>query len=400
MKEKNKLNILCLSFWTPPITRPQSILIGKMIPEWINQGLDPAVITYDLCGEWNINTPVYKIPQFKLNKYVSRIPLARNFFEKKYYKKLYKATEGIIKKHNINIVFSFSNPQSSNILGAMLKEKLGVKFISHFSDPWFDNPYKEYSRLGGKKVLSQEKYVIKNSDKTIFVTTEARDLVMKKYPENWTKKTGIIPHCFDLKDYLEVEKEDFGKFIISYIGAFYEKRNPKMLFLALSELIKRNSHIKEKFIIKLIGAANDYAGYSEKKIKQMGEKYSLADNIDILPVVEYKESLRLMKLSDCLAVIDADIPNSPFLPSKVIDYAGSGNSIIGITPDKSPTANFLNNLGCRAFNYNQVNKLSAYLEKLILGEIKVNINKDFLKQYDASATTAKLINIFREVLDK
>lgn len=400
MKNINKLNILCLSFWTPPIIRPQSILIGKMIPEWLKQGADPVIITYDICGDWRIGAPVYKIPKFKINKYLNKYFLIRNFFTKRYYKKLYKITKDVVAKHNIDIVFSFSNPQASNILGAMFNEKLGVKFVAYFSDPWFDNPYKEYSWLERKNVLNMEKYVIKNSNKVIFVTTEARDLVMKKYPENWIKKTDVIPHCFDLKDYPEVKKEDSDKFIISYIGAFYEKRNPKMLFLALSELIKKNPKIKEKFIIKLIGAANDYAGYSEKKIKQIGEKYNLADIIEILPLVEYKESLRLMKLSDCLVVIDTDIPNSPFLPSKVIDYAGSDNAIIGITPDKSPTANFLNNLGCRAFNYSQVNELSDYLEKLILGEIKININKDFLRQYDVSSTTAKLINIFKEILDK
>jgi len=400
MEANNKLKVLCLSFWTPPITRPQSILIGKMIPEWREQGVDPVIITYDICGDWEIDAPIYKIPKFKVNKYFNRYFLIRNFFTKQYYKKLYKIIEKIITKHNIDVVFSFSNPQASNILGAMLKEKLGVKFVAHFSDPWFDNPYKEYSFLERKNVLKLEKYVIKNSDKIIITNEVARGLIMKKYPATWMEKTEVIPHCFDLKDYPESEKSDSDKFVISYIGAFYEKRNPEMLFMALNKLIKKNPNIKEKFIVKLIGAANDYAGYSEEKIKQMGIKYDLANNIEILPVVEYKESLRLMKLSDCLVVIDADIPNSPFLPSKVIDYAGSGNPILGITPKDSPTAQVLEKLGYGSFSYEEVDKLKDYLADIIINKNKIIAKHNYLKQFDVSSTTAKLINYFKEVLNK
>ena len=107
-----------------------------------------------------------------------------------------------------------------------------------------------------------------------------------------------------------------------------------------------------------------------------------------------------MKLSDCLIVLDLNIPKSPFLPSKVVDYAGSGSLILGITPEDSPARDFLNNLGYKVFNYNQVDELAVYLEKLILGEIKINVNQDFLKQYDVKSTTAKLIGMFEEVLNK
>ncbi|MFA4833326.1 MAG: glycosyltransferase [Patescibacteria group bacterium] len=400
MLKNDKLKVLCLSFWTPPVVRPQSILIGKMIPEWKKQGLDPIIITYDICGDWKIGAPVYKIPKFKINRYFNKFFLVRNFFANKYYKQLYKVTEDVIKKHKINIIFSFSNPQASNILGAMLKEKLDIKFVAHFSDPWFDNPYKEYLGLERRNVLKLEKYVVANSDKVVFTNEIARNLIMKKYPASWAKKAGVIPHCFNLKDYPEVQKKDSDKFIISYIGAFYEKRNPEMLFVALRELIKKNPSFKEKFIIKLIGAANDYAGYSTEGIAKMADLYSLKDNIKIIPPVSYEESLKYMKLSDCLVVIDADMPGSPFLPSKVVDYAGSGNIIIGITPANSPTAQFIKGLGCESFNYDQAYELAKYLEGLISGEIKIEINKEYLKQYDVRSTTTKLINIFDKVLEK
>jgi len=399
MKDINNIRPLCLSFWTPPLVRPQSILIGKMIPEWLSQGLNPVIITYDVCGDWSIDLPVYKFSPYKINKYLAKIFPIRLFLRYFYFKKLFWQAKKIIKKHNINIVFSFSNPQESNILGAMLKKKLGIKFISHFSDPWYDNPYKFFSGLAGKKVLAQEKFVIKNSDKVIFTNEAAKDLVMKKYPENWTEKTGVVPHCFDLKDYPEAKKEDSDKFIISYIGAFYKKRNPEPLLQALQKIINKRPDFIRKFKIELIGATNDYAGYNIKSIEDMAARYGLKGNVEVIPPVSYKESLKYMKLSDCLVVIDADMSGSPFLPSKVVDYAGSGNNILGITPKNSPTAQFIKDLGCKSFSYDQVDELAEYLQKLISGEINIEINREFLNKYSVQNTTVKLIKQFNEVLN-
>ncbi len=396
----NKIKVLCLSFRTPPAVRPQAILIGKMIPEWIKQGVSPVVVTYESGGKWDIDAPVYAIPQFSISRLCSKILPARYYLRRKYYKKILNRLKSIANKHKADMIFSFANPQESNIIGAKLSKISGLPFISHFSDPFCDNPYQSFSVFGKKRALLQEYKIIKQSNKAVFCNQQAKKLVLKKYPLSWQAKGAVVPHCYDLKDYLDVQKSDSDRFVISYIGVFYPQRDPKMFFQALQKAFQKSPLLLEKCLINLVGAVNNYAGYSEEKINQMAGKYGLTDVIKIIPPVSYKESLRYMKESDCLIVIDADIPNSPFLPSKVIDYAGSGNIIIGVTPDKSPTADFLNNLGCRAFNYSQVDELSAYLEKLISGEIKININKDFLKQYDVNATTAKLINIFKEVLDK
>lgn len=391
----NQIRPLCISFRHPPEVRPQAILIGKMIPEWIKQGLQPTIVTYKSEGKWDIDAPIYYLPTCKINRLYVILPFLSEFVWQRHYKKTFEAIRKIIERHNCNIVFSFSNPQDSNIIGAILKEKTGIKFISHFSDPWYDNFYSEFR---DEKILKQEEYIVKNSDRIIFITEEAKQLVMKKYPREYFKKTEIIPHCYNLKDYPEGQKKSSGRFTISYIGAFYEQRNPELLFKAFCKLKERRTDLE--FKIQLVGCANPYAGYSEDKIIQMADKYNIRNHIEIIPVVAYEESLKLMKLSNCLVVIDADMADSPFLTSKVVDYAGSGTVIIGVTPDNSPTAKFLKNLGYESFNYNQADELSGYLEKLLLGQTEIKINEEFLKQYDVSATTAKLIGIFKEIISQ
>ncbi len=400
MKMAGKYNVLCLSFWTPPVTRPQAILIGKMIPEWINQNQRPLIVTYDAGEKWDIGLPIHKIPRFRINRFVGRIFVLHHFLKNRYYKKILDIVKDIVTENKIDLVFSFSNPQESNILGALLKESTDIKFISHFSDPWLDNPYKSYHGYNKRKVAEMEKKVIESSDQVIFVNEQLKKLVMKKYPSKWIEKSHVVPHCFNPKDYPAVDKEDKSKFVFSHVGAFYKQRNPKLLFGAFRKLVERNPAITDKVKLNFIGAANDYSGYNVGDLERMVSHCNLEKIVKIVPSVDYKESLRYMKLSDCLIAIDADIPNSPFLPSKVIDYSGSGKSLLGITPQESPTTKFVDNLGYKSFNYSQVDELSNYIEELILNKVVFDPNLDFLKKFEVKNTTSELLKKFSQVLEE
>ena len=393
-----ELKILYLGFWSPPEIRPRAIAVGKLMPELIRQGVRPVIITYKSDTEWEINTPIYKISPYLIRGIFKKITITRVIAEYFYYKNTFKEIKRIIKKHEINIVFSFSNPQASNILGAMIKRKLNIPFVSHFSDPWYDNPYKIFEGLSKWKTLFLEKFIIKNSDKIVFTNPQALDLVMQKYSQLWRKKSEVIAHCYNPKDYPEkVEKSD--KFIFSYIGAFYKQRNPNIFFQSLEKVLNNNPELKKKCLVKLIGVINDYTGYSKEKVEIMINQYGLAEIVEVLPVVNYQESLGFMKEADCLINIDANFKNSPFLPSKLIDYAGSETMILGISPQNSPTDIFLEKLGYKKFDYSQKKELEEYLENLINQRVDIRINKQFLEKFNVQNIVRKFINLFQEVLN-
>ena len=394
--DRKKLKVLCLSFWTPPTVRPQSILIGKMIPEWINQGLKPVVLTYDVCGDWQIDLPIYKIPQFGVKKWQARVPGLVVLLEYFYYQKLFRVAKKIIKEHQINIVFSFANPQESNILGAMIANKLKVKFVAYFSDPWIDNPYKSYSEMRTWLVKKMEKYVVNHSDKVIFTNEQALELIMKKYSSEYRKRALVIPHCYNEANYPVVEKKS-SKFVLSHIGAFYKERNPEILLIALQQILKNNPGLEKKLTLQLVGSINAYTGYSKEILNTMIAKHGLQNVAEIIPAISYAESLKYMKIADCLVVIDADFKNSPFFPSKVVDYAGSGKIIVGITPQDSPTALFLKHLGYQTFTHNESEPLTNYLKNLIDGTVWPVIHPDYLRKFNVKTTTANLIGLFEEV---
>lgn len=390
----NHPNILTVSFHTPPAVRPQSILIGKMIPEWIRQGLTPTIVS--LAGtDWDIPLPRYRIQKLSIHQYWGKIPGLRRFFEKRYYERTAAWCHELCKRHNIDLIFSFANPQMSNILAATIKRKYGTRCVTHFSDPWYDNEYGTASARQARRILKQEQAVIAASDKVVFVSEQLKDLVMRKYPDQQAKAV-VIPHCFDPALYPKARPEKKNQFVISHIGAFYEQRNPEILLRAIKKLIDQNPALAKIIKIKLVGGVNAYAGYTEAKIRSLLDQYGLRAITEILPTVSFAESLGLMKEADCLVVIDANFATSPFLPSKVIDYAGGGRPIVGITPAGSTTMEFLYKLGHAAFTYNEVDKIAGFIGQLIQGGT-VRTNQPFLEQFAVKSTTARLLDMFCEV---
>ena len=394
-----KLNLLCMSFWLPPLIRPQSILIGKMLPEWINQNLKPVVMGYTSTLDWEIDLPVCRIPQQLSVRIIPRVPVLSQFVDGRYLNKLYKVASVLIREHKINIVFSFSNPQKSNILGAMLRQRLGVKFVSHFSDPYFDNPFKNFKGAIARITLERERFIIEQSDRIIFVNEALADLVMKKYSSSFQKKVVIIPHGYDKKDYpLSVGGNE--KCVFSHIGAFYEQRTPESFFAALRDTIKKYPDIKKKILVRLVGAVNDYAGYSKIKLNSLIVEYGLQKIVLVEEAVSYKLSLKLMKQSDCLLIVDAEIKNSPFLPSKLIDYIGSETEIMAITTENSPTDIVVNKIGMSTFRHNEIEKISEFIVNKVKNGEHLISDKKFSRQFSVQETTKQLIRVFRFVLSE
>src|SRR3989344_7731036 len=195
------LKVLCLSFHTPPAVRPQAILIGKMIPEWIKQKVSPAIATYKTEQKWNINAPMHFVEPREIKGNI----ISRNLRQWMYYQKEARRLAEFARKNQSEIIFSFANPQESNIIGAFASKKTGLPFVSHFSDPWLDNPYSSFKGLNFLKTKYLEGLVIKQSKKIVFTNQKALDLVMKKYSQKNKGKALVIPHCFDPRDYGEAQ---------------------------------------------------------------------------------------------------------------------------------------------------------------------------------------------------
>ena len=134
-----------------------------------------------------------------------------------------------------------------------------------------------------------------------------------------------------------------------------------------------------------------------EQLEQMLSDYGLHDHATLIPPITYKESLRAMVESDLLIAIDADIPGSPYLPSKVIDYIGSGTPIVSITPTGSPAGKIVTGSGYWMFSYEETDKLAAFLERWLRGEVEPKRDQKYIDQFSIASTTKMLISHFNAV---
>lgn len=224
-----------------------------------------------------------------------------------------------------DILVTFGVPMSDHLLGLRLKPKLGVPWIAHFSDPWSDNSFRHHKILSNFINRRLERQVIAEADAIIFPSVEMLDLVMRKYPENWRAKTAVLPHSFDPALHPQPTLDARGP-VLRYLGNFYGHRSPAPLFRALKAILATEPELLDGIRVELVG--------------QMPRRMRLHPALRALPqglvqvrdTVPYSQALSLMSNSDLLLVIDGLDDLSVFLPSKLVEYLGSGTPIFGIVP--------------------------------------------------------------------
>ena len=218
------------------------------------------------------------------------------------------------------------------------KQRKNVKWIAQFSDPWQGNPL-EVNRLSKLWNQWHEPRTVNSADFIVHSSAYSLDLMLKNHPTKIRSKCDVIPHVFNKELYPQRPKVKNEKITLRYVGVLYGRRSPEPLFKALISLYERRKDLKGSLIVELIGQVptemlNSHAAQSLPK-----------GTITNVPNVTYIESLEKMYDADILLLIEADVRQNLFLPSKLSDYMGANTPIVGIAP-AGGSEDALKGLGC------------------------------------------------------
>ncbi len=256
----------------------------------------------------------------------------------------------------IHAILTFSLKYSSVIVASRIREKIdpSPQIASFFSDPLSFNKYLYRNKLQKWILTKIEKRLLSKMDYLVVPSLFMKDKYSKITNDHSIK---YIPHAFvPLKETGRKVTNKGNENIIRHIGSLYKLRSPMPLInhiLEFEQYYSRNSYIFE------------FVGRIGKDIrKQIRSIAGLPDIIRIRGSVSQKESYDLMQSADILLLIDADIEESTFLPSKLVEYLSFNKFIIGITPENSETERVLNLTGNKALHYNELDKLPAILENI------------------------------------
>lgn len=243
-----------------------------------------------------------------------------NNIEKIYIKNI----EKIVKKYNIDIIVSVSNPYFTAIAAA--KSQVQCKRMLYQLDP---HAFSLLINKKSKKLLKEEKYTCEKMDEIVIT-----DLLYEENKNNelfrylYKMKTINFPNVKKIQ-YKQFKNEIvFDKNFINcvFVGYFYEDiRNPKYILEIINKTENKN------ILFHIVG------GGAEDTIRKY--KDCLGSRLIIHGRVPLENAINVMLNADILINIGNTIPNQ--MPSKIFDYISSGKPIINICKsDNCPTLKY------------------------------------------------------------
>ncbi len=356
---------------------PESFVFsGHHIDPALEELAPPSIVNHRI-RSWEVHPLVKGLKAFAFTR-----SLLYRLFEPRKKEWTYSALRYLKKlgSDRFDLILSCSQPHCNHLLGYRLKQMTGKPWVAYFSDPWTDNVYADYSDEKIRRYhLELEKRVLHGADRICFTCKEAADLVLRKHPPAFARKCVILPHSFvpqwyGLRPACAAAPE---KIRIVQTGHFYGPRTPMPLFEALAEAAKRRP-LEERLEFHFYGSMDD------RYHKYMRE-HGLDRFVHLKGTVPYLQSLSVLKDADFLLLIDApltDQAESAFLPSKLIDYFGSGKPVLGITPAAGTSARVLRETGNLVCDVADKTAIMQMLEKLAEGSLDIDPDTEALGRYE------------------
>lgn len=282
------------------------------------------------------------------------VPDARRFWIRPSVKFLTK----YIQQNNIDVVISTGPPHSMHLIALKLKEKLNIKWLADFRDPWTNIDYYKdllLTKTSDKKHKRLEKRVLENADYVVAVSKT----MASEFEELGAAEVDVITNGYDTEDVPESRPKLDDHFSLVHIGSINKDRNHPVFIKVLDTIVNKDSEFKEDLRIKLIGKVDlsliEAINESSLKGNLIFEKYISHDKV----IIELMKA-RLLYLP---------INNSPnaagIVTGKIFEYLAAQRPILAIGPPDGDIADMLNETGTgEIFNFNDFDNTYNYIVEL------------------------------------
>jgi Glycosyltransferase Family 4 len=276
--------------------------------------------------------------------------------------------EKYISEHNIETIITSGPPHSLHLIGLELKQKINLKWIADFRDPWTTIGYQKALKLSrfAKTKHKKLEHKVLNAADTIIVTSKT---TKQEFQALTNKPIEVITNGFDVEN---VDKQALdSKFSLAHIGSFLSDRNPKILWESLSELINEVPDFDKNLEIKLIGKVS-------QEVLDTIFDYKLNDFVNNLGYISHSEAISQQRKSQVLLLIEIDSKETKsIIPGKLFEYMVSERPIIGIGPKGSDFQEIITRTNSGVFfDYSQKDKLKTvildFYNQFLNGNLKSN----------------------------
>ena len=298
--------------------------------------------------------------------------------------------EKYIRENEIDMIVTSGPPHSLHLIGLELKQKLNLKWLADFRDPWTTIGYHKSLRLSNyaAKRHKQLEHQVLNSADTIIVTSKTTKL---EFQAITSKPIAVITNGFDVE---KVEKQTLDiKFSLAHIGSFLSERNPLILWESLVELLQEIPDFKSHLEIKLMGAVS-------QEVLETISQFGLNSYLNNLGYVSHAVAVEHQRKSQVLLLIEINSEDTKsIIPGKLFEYMVSERPIVAIGPKDSDFAEIITNTNTGVFfDYSEKARLKQtildYYTQFLEG--KLQSNGVGLQHYSRKNLTKQLVELINQ----
>lgn len=296
-----------------------------------------------------------------------------------------------LENNHIDAIITTGPPHSMHLIGLELKNKLGIKWISDFRDPWTEIDYFQQlplTKKATKKHHDLEQEVLRKSDMVVVVGETMKEKFLKH-----TKRIKVLTNGFDtIKTSLTQELDQ--KFSITHVGLMNSDRNPTILWEVLNEISNTNPDFKNDLRIKLIGEIDDAV------IQDL--KVFVHEIIERIPYLDHKDVSKYQASSQVLLLSINKVPSAKgIITGKIFEYLQAKRPILAIGPEDGDAAMILKNANAGT--------IVGFKNKTALKATILNLYKDYkegvlfvksvnIEQYHRKNITSQLAEVIKKVV--
>jgi len=242
----------------------------------------------------------------------------------------------LCRSREIHHIFSSGPRWSNHVVALALSRLTGLSWTAHFRDPWSqDRRSKPVSALSTLIDSTLENLVLRNATAVVCVTENHTAMLRQSHPELPAGKFITIPNGYDEAEWEALPPGRSGtglvkddKFVITYAGSFYCKRNPLPLFRALERLIDSGDLVPDRIRVDLVGWCDVAEG---QPVTEMAARCGLGNCVQITGPLSRADTHRRLAHSNLLLLLAEELTHQ--IPGKTYEYLRASRPILALTSE-------------------------------------------------------------------
>jgi glycosyltransferase involved in cell wall biosynthesis len=408
--------VLCLSPFFAPSANAEAFCGAKVGLALLKAGVDFSAVSVDYSGHAKFTTDssglwstlvrhTTAVPPAGGTPKLLSAPLGFRYGTLEWSRWVHAVVRLAVARHRerpFDVIYSRGLPNIAHVAAYWMRRASGLPWIANFNDPWdLEGAHLlPHHRKQRKRTLNSRvsdfwmRRVMRSADVITFPCARLRDYHLRLAPARG--QCLVIPHIGLRADRAEAVRA-FSLVHAGSLGAGESTRRDSTVSLlrALREFLNLRPTARSACRLVLVGP-------EDRPTLQLASELGVADVVSCTGRVSYEESLRRMTQAAVCLLVEGNMPEGIYLPSKFPDYIQNGKPVIALSPAVGTIADLVPTRGVNVVPVNSPDliqrEINRHYELYAAGELEsYRPTAELQGQYAPAAIGARLRELFTEL---